>query len=102
MKKCYYHGVRQLVLIIVCFAKAITCFSQKTMEYKWWDPATNSFPVIEGQAWPGEVKDHYDRFPARAEKTLNPNVWNLSHSSAGLYLKFKTDASDIVVRYIVA
>ena len=89
------------VVAIACFVKAITCFSQDTKEYKWWNPADNSFPVIEGQAWPNEVKEKYDRFPARAEKTLNPNVWNISHSSAGLYIKLKTNASDIVVRYVV-
>ncbi|WP_276501701.1 SGNH/GDSL hydrolase family protein [Terrimonas pollutisoli] len=89
------------VVAIACFVKTTTCFSQNTKEYKWWNPTNNSFPVIEGQAWPNEVKERYDRFPARAEKTLNPNVWNISHSSAGLYIKFKTDASDIVVRYVV-
>ena len=74
---------------------------QRSGGYKWWDPAGNSFPVLEGQAWPKEVKSPYDRFPGRAQSTLNPNVWNISHSSAGLYLKFKTDASNIVVRYVV-
>ena len=90
-----------LIISLVCFAKTATCFSQNTNEYKWWNPADNSFPVIEGQAWPNEVKENYDRFPARAEKTLNPNVWNISHSSAGLHIKFKTNASDLVVRYVV-
>ncbi len=89
------------VLVIIYFIQTLTCFSQNRTAYKWWNPATNSFPVIEGQAWPNEVKDPYDRFPARAEKTLNPNVWNISQSSAGLYIKFKTNASDIVVRYVV-
>ena len=90
-----------LIISLVCFVKTATCFSQNTNEYKWWNPADNSFPVIEGQAWPNEVKENYDRFPARAEKTLNPNVWNLSHSSAGLYIKFKTNSSELVVRYVV-
>lgn len=89
------------IVSLVCFAKMFGCFSQNGEAYKWWNPADNSFPVIEGQAWPSEVKEKYDRFPARAEKTLNPNVWNISHSSAGLYIKFKTDANDIVVRYVV-
>ena len=89
------------LVAIACFVKAITCFSQDRNEYKWWNPAENSFPAIEGQAWSSEVASPYDRFPARAEKTLNPNVWNISHSNAGLYIKFKTNASDIVVRYVV-
>jgi lysophospholipase L1-like esterase len=69
--------------------------------WEWWNPATNAFPVLEGQAWPKEVGSPYDRFPARASQTLNTNVWNISHSSAGLYCKFKTDAAEIVVRYTV-
>jgi len=89
------------VVAIACFVKTVTCFSQNIKDYKWWSPETNPFSVIEGQGWPNEVKEKYDRFPARAEKTLNPNVWNISHSSAGLYIKFKTDASDIIVRYVV-
>lgn len=92
---------KYFVVAIACFVKTITCSSQNRNEYKWWSPETNPFPVIEGQAWPNEVKEKYDRFPARAEKTLNANVWNISHSSAGLYIKFKTDASDIIVRYVV-
>lgn len=94
MKKFYF-------ILIVSFIQVFTCLSQNTTAYKWWNPATNGFPVIEGQAWPTEVKDAYDRFPARAEQTLNPNVWNISHSSAGLYLKFKTNSSNIWVRYVV-
>src|SRR6476660_4968348 len=89
------------LIALACFAKTLTCFSQNGEAYKWWNPAGNSFPVIEGLAWPEEVKNKYDRFPARAAETLNPNVWNISHSSAGLYIKFTTNASDIVVRYVV-
>src|SRR5688500_9544786 len=97
-KRCWMHfrysmmSYKFFVYTIVCFIKMITCFSQDTNDYKRWNPADNSFPVIEGQAWPNEVKEKYDRFPARAEKTLNHNVWNISHSSAGLYIKFKTNA----------
>ena len=89
------------LVAIACFVKTITCFSQDRNEYKWRNPAESNFPAIEGQAWSFEAANPYDRFPARAEKTLNHNVWNISHSSAGLYIKFKTNASDIVVRYVV-
>jgi lysophospholipase L1-like esterase len=89
------------IVSLFCFVKTVDCFSQNGDAYKWWNPADNLFPVIEGQAWPEEVKEKYDRFPARTEKTLNPNVWNISHSSAGLYIKFKTNANEIVVRYVV-
>lgn len=88
-------------LLVGGFMLSLSAFGQHSSAYTWRDPAASDFPVIEGQAWPGEVASPYDRFPARAEKTLNPNVWNLSHSSAGLYVKFKTNAPAIVVRYVV-
>lgn len=78
---------------------SLAAFSQQS--YTWHNPATSDFPVIEGQAWPREVALPYDRFPARAQQSLNPNVWNISHSSAGLYVKFKTNTADIVIRYVV-
>ena len=91
-----------LCILLACnILLSLTSFSQQFNQYTWHNPATNSFPVIEGQAWPAEVNDRYDRFPARAEKTLNPNVWNISHSSAGLYIKIKTNATTICVRYVV-
>jgi len=90
------------LLIIAGLFSIVTkdCLAQEGA-MTWWDPATNAFPVLEGQGWPKEVGSPYDRFPARASQTLNPNVWNISHSSAGLYCKFRTDASEVVVRYTV-
>lgn len=89
-----------LILLFFCFFCTLS-FSQTTITYKWLDPAKAGFPVVEGQGWPTETAATYDRFPERAQRELNPNVWNLSHSSAGLYIKFKTDASNLVIRYKV-
>lgn len=91
------------VLIFLAFNLLlfVLSFAQAPPQFVWRNPAANDFPVVEGQAWPAEVSASYDRFPARAEKTLNPNVWNISHSSAGLYIKFKTNATSIVIRYKV-
>jgi lysophospholipase L1-like esterase len=93
-------NVKSGMLLVYWLCLSLMAFNQ-TSSITWWDPAVSKFPVIEGQAWPAEVKGTYDRFPARAEKTLNPHVWNISHSSAGLYVKFKTNATNIVVRYVV-
>ncbi len=46
------------------------CFSQNTIDYKTWNPANDAMQVLEGQAWPNEVNDFYDRLPARAEKSV--------------------------------
>lgn len=67
--------------------------------YKWWNPARNTFPTVEGQGWTKEVKSFYDRLPARAEANVRKDVWNLSRHSAGLYIKFKSNTGEIKVRY---
>ncbi|THU39636.1 acetylhydrolase [Niastella caeni] len=92
---------QRLIFFVFGLLLTVTSFSQAPQPYTWRNPAASDFPVVEGQAWPTEVTSPYDRFPARAEKTLNQNVWNISHSSAGLYIKFKTNATSIVVRYKV-
>ena len=86
-----------MLLLPVFFAKLLT--AQDTGNYNWWNPATNAFPVVEGQAWHGTVKDFYDRLPAKAETLVRKEVWNLSRHSAGLYIKFNSNAKNIIVRY---
>lgn len=55
---------------------------------------------VEGRAWPEQPRLRwYDRFPAAAEKTVTTNVWNLSRDSAGMMVRFQTDAAAISVRY---
>ena len=83
------------------FIQWVAGFSQPQTAYTWWDPAKNYFPVIEGQAWPKEAKDPYDRLPARAEKNVRVPVWDLSHNSAGLLIRFKASTTEIVIRYKV-
>lgn len=41
----------------------------------------------------------FDRFPAAAQQTVTKNVWNLSRHSAGMMVRFKTDATAIHVHY---
>lgn len=92
---------KNLIFLAFNLLLSVFSFAQATSQFVWRNPAANDFPVVEGQAWPAEVTAPYDRFPARAEKTLNSNVWNISHSSAGLYIKFRTNATNIVIRYKV-
>jgi hypothetical protein len=54
---------------------------------------------VEGRGWGDESRARFfDRFPAAAEETLPPAVWNLSRDSAGMLARFRTDASAIQVR----
>ena len=39
----------------------------------------------------------YDRFPAGAKKTTRAAVWSLSRDTAGMYLSFASNATELVV-----
>jgi lysophospholipase L1-like esterase len=55
---------------------------------------------VEGQGW-GEpdLKAPFDRLPAKAEGVVPASVWGLSHQSAGLCVRFVTDAPTIRARW---
>ena len=54
---------------------------------------------VEGRAWGDEPRSRYfDRLPAAAEQAVPPAVWNLSRDSAGMAVRFRTDATVIRVR----
>ena len=55
---------------------------------------------VEGREWIGlDRLRWFDRLPAEAEKTVTKAVWNLSRDSAGMMVRFKTDATAIYVHY---
>jgi hypothetical protein len=53
---------------------------------------------LEGQGF-ANVKAPYDRLPATAEGKVRPEVWGLSRHSAGLAVRFVTDANTIHARW---
>lgn len=55
---------------------------------------------VEGQGWP-DTKEPFDRLPARAEGKVRDAVWHLSRNSAGLHVRFTTDATSIHARWAV-
>jgi hypothetical protein len=52
----------------------------------------------EGKGWT-ETLRYYDRFPSKAEKQVPQAVWNLSRHSAGMLVRFETDAPVIHARW---
>ena len=88
-----------MLLWLAC--QCLNLFAQRSANLAWWDPAKNEFPVLEGQGWFKEVKEPYSRLPASSEKQVNPAIWKLSRQSAGLMLRFKSNASHISIRYTV-
>jgi lysophospholipase L1-like esterase len=93
--------MKQKLIIIISVLSFHFAFSQNAKEYKYWNPARDSAFILEGQAWPKEVKDYYDRLPASAENVVRKPVWELSKNSAGLKVRFRTNSPEIIVRYAV-
>ncbi len=56
--------------------------------------------AVEGRAWPeAELAAPWDRLPSRAEELVRPPVWKLSRHSAGIAVRFETDATAIHARW---
>lgn len=53
---------------------------------------------VEGQGW-RQTKDPFDRLPAKAEGVVRPPVWKLSRHSAGLCVRFSSDAPVIFAEW---
>lgn len=54
--------------------------------------------TVEGRGWT-DTEARYDRLPARARGQAPPSVWGLSKDSAGMAIRFQTDASEVEVRW---
>jgi hypothetical protein len=61
----------------------------------WYDGSV--FP-IEGKGWTN-TQSFYDRLPAEAQRVVPSSVWGLSHDTAGLCIRFLTDATTLQVRW---
>ncbi|MGP0067720.1 MAG: SGNH/GDSL hydrolase family protein [Isosphaeraceae bacterium] len=53
---------------------------------------------VEGKGWT-DTRAFYDRLPARAEGVVRAPVWGLSRDSAGLCIRFVTDATTLQARW---
>jgi len=73
-------------------AKAVPSADGKTLWF-------NALDIgLEGQGW-SSLKHPYDRLPSEAEGKVTDAVWNLSHHSAGLSVRFVTDSPEISARW---
>ncbi len=53
---------------------------------------------VEGKGW-NDTTRFYDRLPAKAEKLLPPELWELSRSATGMSVMFETNATRIHARW---
>lgn len=86
MKKLIYIFVAFLVLAVCVTAHAI-----KTDELKW--TSAEGFPLL-GTLAPDASKA-YSRLPDSLENVVRKDVWDLGKNSAGLAIRFRSDASAI-------
>ncbi len=66
-------------------------------EWLWYDAQKLT---VEGKGWT-DTDRFYDRLPARAKGTVPDPVWSLSRHSAGICVRFSTDAEKISARWKV-
>lgn len=88
-----YFAVFFIALLAVGFSHSLSAaipFTE-TDGIRWYDARDIG---LEGQGW-RDLKAPYDRLPARAEGVVRDAVWSLSRHSAGLALRFVTDAPEI-------
>lgn len=64
-------------------------------EWEWTDARRLT---VEGQGFK-DVKSPYDRLPARAEGVVRKEVWALAQDSAGIAVRFRSDATALRARW---
>jgi len=53
---------------------------------------------VEGKGW-AETERYFDRLPAKAKGKVRPPVWGLSRHSAGMCVRFETEATAITAKW---
>jgi len=93
--------MKRIFTLTVLLGSFLFIHAQPVQKIHWWNPQNAGFHVIEGQGWPDEMQGAYFRLPPRAKSTVRNAVWNLSQNASGLMIRFRTNASQIIVRYVV-
>lgn len=85
------------LILFICLVHSVTLSAQM----QWKNPLNENTQVVRGQAWQKELSGTYYRLPDRAEEQVRKALWDLSRSSAGLSIAFRSNAPEIKVRYHV-
>jgi len=83
------------VALVVLAAFALSPGPIVGQEVQWCDAASLE---IEGKGW-AQTAGPFDRLPDSAQSKVSPAVWHLSKHSAGLCIRFATDANAVSVRW---
>ncbi|SDD73910.1 Lysophospholipase L1 [Pricia antarctica] len=85
-------------ILCVLFLVIATLASAQKQDNSLWHTVSDSVQRLEGQGW---ENIGFNRLPDKAENSVRDAVWNLSSNSAGLGVRFETDADTIIVQYEV-
>lgn len=85
-------------ILLLGLAGAIPGFAQPTGDAARWQWRDARELAVEGKGWT-DTRDFYDRLPARAESLVRAPVWNLSRDSAGISVRFVTEAATIAAQW---
>lgn len=90
-------SIFRFLLLIILFLTSENAFAavESTADSTWFD--IREFGV-EGRGWTNTAS-FYDRLPARAEGLVRKPVWDLSRNSAGMCVRFVTDAMVLRARW---
>ncbi len=89
-------SIFSLGLVLGSLFLGILANAQKSQQPSEWHTATEF--TLEGKGWK-ETQSPYDRFPPKAQGKVVQNVWELSEQSAGIAVRFQSDAPRIWVRW---
>lgn len=91
--------IKPLHLIVLLAGIISSSASAASTQWQWHNPQqerSNGVSNVWNQGWD---EHNYCRLPQSAEADVRKPVWSLSRHSAGLMLKFVTDADVVKVRY---
>lgn len=92
-----YRQLSSFVFLLVLMVQSMNLCAQTV----WHNPLEDSSLPIQGRGWNMEIGKTYSRLPLRVKEKVCKSVWDLSQESAGLYIKFHTNAASIQVKYKV-
>ncbi len=82
--------------LLIVGSLLMPCFGQQpSVALRWLDARQLR---VDGQGWT-DVAGPFDRLPARAQTVVREPAWNLSRDSAGIAIRFVTDAQTISARW---
>jgi lysophospholipase L1-like esterase len=84
------------LLLLAALAGPLVAFAQDSAKSFCWFDARGL--TVEGKGWTN-TQAFFDRYPAKAEQSVRPAVWELSRDSAGMAVRFITDAPAISARW---